>query len=134
MAFSYRTVFFVRDTPSALAFYTHTLGFVVDWTYEHQGRPFVVQVSLFDFAIILNQVEEATAGRAGAGRIFLGVDEEQSAALLLHVRSKGLPMAHTDWGAPTLVIVDRDGNELFFWLPESEHDKWREIGWPAPNR
>jgi len=28
--------------------------------------------------------------------------------------------ALTRWGKPTLVINDLDGNELFFWVPESE--------------
>jgi hypothetical protein len=31
------------------------------------------------------------------------------------IKTRALP-----WGAPTLVIRDLDGNELFFWLPESE--------------
>jgi hypothetical protein len=25
-----------------------------------------------------------------------------------------------EWGRPTLVLRDPDGNELFFWIPDSE--------------
>ena len=98
---SARSVFFVRDTPRALEFYTNTLGFSLDWTHEEQGRPYVIQVSLLGFEIILNQIEAPTDDRPGAGRIFLGINEDQSAALLQHVRSKGISIAYTHWGAPT---------------------------------
>jgi catechol 2,3-dioxygenase-like lactoylglutathione lyase family enzyme len=123
---SARTVFFVRDTPAAIEFYKNRLGFSLDWTYEEQGRAFVVQVSLFGLQVILNQIETSTSDRPGHGRIFLGIDEEQSAALLQHVRSNGISIVHTHWGAPTIAICDQDGNELFFWVPDSEHAKWQE--------
>jgi catechol 2,3-dioxygenase-like lactoylglutathione lyase family enzyme len=126
---SYRTVFFVRDAPRALEFYTEQLGFTVDWVHEEQGRPYVVQVSLLGGQIILNQRESAEDERSGAGRIFFGIDEAQSTALMDHVRRHAIPVAHTRWGGPTLVISDLDGNELFFWLPESEHPTWRTLGW-----
>ena len=78
--FSAKSVFFVRDTPRAVDFYTNTLGFSLDWSHEEQGRPYVVQVSLFGLEIILNQMEAPTDNRPGAGRIFLGINEDQSAA------------------------------------------------------
>ncbi len=51
-----RSVFFVEDTPRAIEFYTGTLGFNLDWTYEENGRPYVVQVSLFGLQITSNGV------------------------------------------------------------------------------
>jgi hypothetical protein len=36
------------------------------------------------------------------------------------LRDKGIETTVLHWGAPTLVIRDTDGNELFIWLPESE--------------
>ncbi len=122
-----RTVFFVRDTPSAMEFYTNNLGFSLDWTHEEKGRPYVVQVSLFGLEIILNQAEDPAGECRGHGRIFIGLDQDQSAGLLQHVRSKGISIAFTQWGAPTMAISDLDQNELYFWLPESEHAKWREL-------
>ena len=121
-----RSVFFVRDTPRAMEFYTATLGFHVDWIYEEQGRPYVVQVSLFGIEIILNQTEAAESDRPGHGRIFVGLDEEQTAALLQHIQTKGISATYTHWGAPTMVVFDLDRNELFFWLSDDERVKWQQ--------
>ncbi|HEV2701445.1 MAG TPA: VOC family protein [Steroidobacteraceae bacterium] len=124
--FDPRCVFFVRDTARAMDFYTNTLGFTLDWTYEEQGRPYVVQVSLLGLKIILNQTEPPEDDRPGHGRLFVGLDENQTAALMQHIQSKGIATTYTHWGAPTLVIVDLDRNELFFWLSEAERAKWQE--------
>lgn len=123
---SARSVFFVQDTPRAVEFYTNNLGFALDWTYEEQGRPYVVQVSLFGLQIILNQKETLTDDRAGRGRIFLGLDEAQSTAILQHVQSKGISATYTHWGAATMAIYDLDRNEIFIWLSDAERAKWQE--------
>ena len=73
-----------------MEFYTNVLGFTLDWTYEEEGRPYVVQVSLLGLQIILNQKESPVDGRAGHGRIFLGLAQAQSVAILQHAQSKGL--------------------------------------------
>jgi catechol 2,3-dioxygenase-like lactoylglutathione lyase family enzyme len=122
---SARTVFFVRDTPRATQFYTDTLGFHLDWAYEEQGRPYVVQVSLLGLQIILNQTEESEQDRPGHGRLFVGLDEAQTAALMQHIRNKEVSATYTHWGAPTLVVFDLDRNELFFWLSDEERAKWQ---------
>src|SRR5262245_3893947 len=114
--FGARPVFFVQDTPRAIEFYTGALGFNLDWTYEENGRPYVVQVSRFGLQIILNGKESAADDRAGHGRIFIGLDDPQSAVILQHVKSKGISAEYTHWGAPTMAIYDLDRNEIFFWL------------------
>ncbi len=124
--FHARSVFFVQDTPTALEFYTRTLGFNLDWTHEEDGRPFVIQVSLLGMEIILNQTESNTGDRPGHGRIFVGLDEAQTTVFLQHVRDKGISPAYTHWGAPTMVVVDQDKNELFFWLSDAERARWQE--------
>lgn len=115
-----RSVFFVKDAELALRHYTETLGFSLDWNYQEQGRAFVFQVSLLGFQLILNQTEPHTEARAGHGRVFIGLEDSQSAALLRHLKDRGISTALTHWGAPTLVIRDLDENELFIWLPEGE--------------
>jgi len=123
-----RCVFFVQDTPRALEFYTRTLGFTLDWTYDEKGRPYVIQVSLLGMEIIINQVESPADDRAGRGRVFVGLDEAQTTALLQHFKSKGISPAYTHWGAPTMVVSDLDRNELYFWLCDSEranHENYR---------
>ncbi len=115
-----RTVFFVSDGEAALAFYTQSLGFGLDWNNQYQGRACVFQVSLFGFELILNQTFDDTKTRAGHGRVFIGLEGDQAAALCDHIRVKGIAISHDEWGRPTLVIKDPDGNELYFWLPEHQ--------------
>ena len=115
-----RSVFFVKDAEAALAFYTKNLGFGLDWNYQYEGRACVFEVSLFGFELILNQIFDDTKDRAGHGRAFIGLEDNQATALCEHIRAKGIEVSRDDWGKPTLVIKDLDGNELFFWLPESE--------------
>jgi catechol 2,3-dioxygenase-like lactoylglutathione lyase family enzyme len=80
-----RTVFFVKDAERSLTFYTERLGFSLDWNYECEGRAWVFQVGLFGFALILNQVAEDTRIRAGHGRLFIGLDDNQRDAFLQHI-------------------------------------------------
>jgi catechol 2,3-dioxygenase-like lactoylglutathione lyase family enzyme len=121
-----RPVFFVQDTPRAMEFYTSTLGFNIDWIHEENGRPYVVQVSLFGLQVILNQKESPTDERAGHGRIFIGLDDDQSAAILKHVESHEISAEFTHWGAPTMAIYDLDRNEIYFWLSDAERAKRQE--------
>ena len=115
-----RSVFFVKDAEAALAYYTQTLGFALDWNYQYEGRAWVFEASLFGFEVILNQVFGETGDRAGHGRLFIGLEDQQASALCDHIRANGIRFSRDDWGKPTLVIKDLDGNELFFWVPESE--------------
>jgi len=122
--FSGRSVFFVKDAEESMACYTQTLGFALDWNHQVEGRAFVFQVSLFGFQLILNQIEDGTKDRAGHGRVFLGIEKDQAAALREHVRTRGIAVTRFHWGNPTFVIRDSDGNELFFWLPDDERAEW----------
>jgi catechol 2,3-dioxygenase-like lactoylglutathione lyase family enzyme len=118
--FRARSVFFAKDAERSLRFYTETLGFSLDWNYQEQGRAFVFQVSLLGFELILNQTEPWTEDRAGHGRLFIGLDDDQADAFRKHIEERSIRTTVLEWGAPTLVIRDLDENELFFWLPESE--------------
>jgi catechol 2,3-dioxygenase-like lactoylglutathione lyase family enzyme len=115
-----RSVFFVKDAELALSFYTDALGFTLDWNHQEQGKAFVFQVSLFGFQLILNQIEPWTKDRAGHGRVFIGLEDDQLDEFRRHIKTRGIKTTAFEWGAPTLVIHDLDENELFFWLPEGE--------------
>jgi catechol 2,3-dioxygenase-like lactoylglutathione lyase family enzyme len=115
-----RSVFFVTDAERSLSFYTETLGFSLDWNYQEEGRAFVFQVSLLGFQLILNQIEPLTEARAGHGRVFIGLEDDQTEGFRRHIKEKGIKTTVVQWGAPTVVIRDLDDNELFFWFPESE--------------
>ena len=108
-----RAVFFVSDTDRARRFYTEQLGFSLDWD-SNEG---VIQVSLFGFELILNQVGDRTRSHAGHGRLFIGLDDEQGEPFRAHLATLKIRPHRVDWGRPTLAVTDPDGNELFFWLP-----------------
>lgn len=116
-----RAVFFAHDTEASMRHYIDQLGFALDWHFEEEGRTTVCQVSLFGFEIILNEVGEKTRDRPGHGRVFIGVEDHQGDPVRNHLVAQHVPMERVDWGRPTLVVKDLDGNELFFWLP---HDDW----------
>ena len=111
-----RSVFFVADVARAAEFYTGTLGFTLDWD-SHDG---VLQVSLFGFELILNEVGERTRARTGHGRIFIGLEDDQGEPFRQHFVSRGIRTRQVEWGRPTLVVDDIDGNELFFWVPHDD--------------
>ena len=119
-----RSVFFVADADRSRRFYTEDLGFTLDW----DSQDGVFQVSLFGFELILNQVEDRTRSRAGHGRLFIGLEDDQGDPLLKHLADEGIQTLRVEWGRPTLVIRDLDANELFFWLP---HDDFSKLGEPA---
>ena len=112
-----RTVFFVTNAGAALEFYTSALCFSRDWVHEEAERPFVGQVSLHGFELIINQIDDTTTHRVGTGRVFIGLDEEQVQAFHDHLASNNIETATVQWGRPTVVIADMDGNELYFWKP-----------------
>jgi hypothetical protein len=70
---------------------------------------------LFGFELILNQTYGHTRARAGHGRAFIGLDDDQVEPVRAHFPATGVQPQHVDWGRPTLVVRDLDGNELFFW-------------------
>jgi catechol 2,3-dioxygenase-like lactoylglutathione lyase family enzyme len=119
-----RSVFFVADAERSLRFYTEELGFSLDW----DSKDGVFQVSLFGFELIINEVENRTRSRAGHGRVFIGLGDDQVEPLRKHIADKGIQTLRVEWGRPTLVIRDMDANELFFWLP---HDDFSNLGKPA---
>src|SRR5688500_16602783 len=96
-----RAVFFVKDAEQSLAFYTNALGFTLDWNHQEAGRAYVFQVSLFGLPLILNQVDNRTKARAGHGRVFVGIEDDQSELLRKHIAEKGIETSTILWGAPT---------------------------------
>jgi catechol 2,3-dioxygenase-like lactoylglutathione lyase family enzyme len=115
-----RAVFFVVDAERSRRQYTEQLGFSLDWD-SNDG---VFQVSLFGFELILNEVGDRTRSRAGHGRVFIGLEDDQGEPLRKHIAEYGIQTARVEWGRPTLVVTDLDGNELFFWLP---HDDFSDV-------
>ena len=116
-----RAVFFVKDAARSLTFYRESLGFSLDL----DSQDGVFQVSLFGFEVILNETDERIAARAGHGRVFIGLEPDQSDTLRRHIEERRIPTTEVEWGKPTLVIRDLDENELYFWLSRREADEKR---------
>jgi catechol 2,3-dioxygenase-like lactoylglutathione lyase family enzyme len=115
-----RSVFHVVDGERALRFYTETLGFGLDWNYAPKETAFVFQVALMGFQLIINEIEDSTRNRAGLGRVFVGLEDDQLEDFQQHVESHEIRFEVVSWGEPTLLIRDPDGNWITFWLPEKE--------------
>ena len=115
-----RAVFFVKDAERALEFYRDRLGFSLDWRAPAEGRVWVFQMSLLGFELILNQEEPGREHRAGHGRVFIGLEEDQIPPVRKHLEDRAIETTLVDWGQSTTVIRDLDGNELYFWILESD--------------
>lgn len=113
-------MFFTDDAEESLHFYSERLGFNVDWKFDEEGRTFVFQVSVLGFELIVNQTHDETIGRAGHGRVFIGLDDDEGEPVRKHFASHGVKGERVDWGRPTLVVRDIDRNELFFWFPNDD--------------
>ena len=77
-------------------------------TFQEEGRTTVCQVSLFGFELILNQIGERTRTRAGHGRVFIGLEDDQGEPLRKHILATGIRPSAYQWGRPTLVVKDLD--------------------------
>ena len=115
-----RSVFFVKDAERSLRYYSETLGFSLEWNHQEQGRAYVFEVGLLGFQLILNQTAPSTEDRAGHGRVFIGLEDDQYDAFRKHIEGKGIQTTVVRWGAPTLVLRDLDENEMFFGVPRGE--------------
>ena len=111
-----RAVFFVTDAERALKYYTEQLGFTLDWD-SHDG---VFQVSLFGFELIVNEIWPDKGPRAGHGRVFIGLEDDQEEPFHNHIATHAIQTEQVQWGRTTLVVRDLDDNELFFWMPRAE--------------
>jgi catechol 2,3-dioxygenase-like lactoylglutathione lyase family enzyme len=123
-----RSVFFVADAGRSQRFYMEQLGFAMDWDHQEQGRTVVCQVGLLGFELILNETDDRTRARAGHGRVFIGLDDDQVEPLRTHLVSAGIQVQRVQWGRPTLMVRDLDANELFFWPPK---DDWTGLQMPG---
>lgn len=110
-----RAVFFVENAGRSQRFYLDELGFSDDWSYNEGDSVYVCQVGLMGCEVILQQVDEDNRERAGHGRIFVGLEDDQIPPVLEHIAARKIRTERRRWGEQTLVIKDPDGNELFFW-------------------
>src|SRR5271163_281731 len=111
-----RPVLFVMDIDKAVDFYVKQLGFTEAWRYAEEGKAFVAQVARRGCELILSS---QWPGKVGKGLMFISLDLEVLDALRAELEGRGVDVKDGNWGYRLMVIVDPDGNELYFPYPAS---------------
>lgn len=108
-----RPVFFVADVNRAIRFYVDMLGFEKHW-HSGEGTGTVCQVNRGECEIILS--EDAT--RSDKARLFVELTADGLTDFRRELDERSVPSSETWWGYDSLRILDPDGNELLFPVPE----------------
>lgn len=106
-----RPVLFVTDIDRSVDFYVKQLGFTQNWRYEEAGKAWVAQVARQGCELILTAEWPDKAGRA---LMFISLDSKVLNAVRTELEERGVEVKDGHWGYPLMVIVDPDGNELYF--------------------
>ena len=111
-----RPVLFVTDIERSVEFYVRQLGFTQSWRYEDEGKARVAQVDRQGCELILSS---QWPGKVGKGLMFISLDVGVLDSLRTELEGRGLDVKDGQWGYRLMVIVDPDGNELYFPYPAS---------------
>src|SRR5262245_43857652 len=114
-----RPVLFVRSVEQSVAFYVDLLGFTQSWRYDEDSRALVAQVERQGCEIILSCQD---SHRTGHGRLFISLDVSVLHELRAELEAKGVEVQDGFWGYDTMIVVDPDGNQLFFPYPNEDED------------
>ncbi len=109
-----RPVLFVEDIDQSVDFYVKQLGFTQPWRYEEEGKALVAQVERQGCELI---VSSQWPDKVGKGLIFISLDVKVLDALRAELEARGVAVKDGSWGYKLMVIVDPDGNELYFPYP-----------------
>ncbi len=109
-----RPVLFVADIDVAIDFYVERLGFNHPWRYEEEGKARVAQVERQGCALILSS---QWPDKVGKGLVFISLAVEVLDALRAELEARGVDVKDGRWGYGLMVVVDPDGNELYFPYP-----------------
>jgi catechol 2,3-dioxygenase-like lactoylglutathione lyase family enzyme len=109
-----RPVLFVADIDRSVDFYVKQLGFNQSWRYEEEGQAWVAQVERPGCELILSS---QWPDKVGKGLMFISLDVDVLNALRTELEGRGVDAKDGRWGYELMVIVDPDGNELYFPYP-----------------
>ena len=109
-----RTVLFVSDIDRSVDFYVKQLGFIQNWRFlDAEGTPGVAQVARPGLELILYRSDE-WPDKIGKGLTFISLDGEVLKALLTELEERGVDVKDGVWGYRVMIVMDPDGNELYF--------------------
>ena len=111
-----RPVLFVADIDRSIDFYVKQLEFTQAWRYEEEGKAYVAQVERQGCELILSS---QWPDKVGKGLMFISLDVGVLDALRAELEGRGVEVKDGQWGYRLMVIVDPDGNELYFPYPAS---------------
>jgi catechol 2,3-dioxygenase-like lactoylglutathione lyase family enzyme len=111
-----RPVLFVADIDRSVDFYVERLGFTQAWRYEEEGKAYVAQVDRTGCELILSS---QWPDKVGKGLMFISLDVGVLDALRAELEGRGVDVKDGQWGYRLMVVVDPDGNELYFPYPAS---------------
>ena len=111
-----RPVLFVANIDRAVDFYVKQLGFTQPWRYEEDGKAWVAQVNRQGCELILSS---QWPDKVGKGLMFISLDVGVLDSLRAELGGRGVDVKDGQWGYRLMVIVDPDGNELYFPYPTS---------------
>ncbi len=109
-----RPVLFVAGIDRSVDFYVKQLGFSQSWRYEEAGMARVAQVERKGCELLLSS---QWPDKVGKGLMFISLDLEVLDALREELEGRGVDVKDGRWGYKLMVIVDPDGNELYFPYP-----------------
>ena len=109
-----RPVLFVESVERAAAFYVDKLGFKQSAQYAENGRLLVAHVGRDGCDLLLNCQQPHKTGKS---RVFISLDRATLTALHSEFEQRGAPVTDGWWGYDTMIVLDPDGNELFFPYP-----------------
>lgn len=113
-------VLFVADIDRSVDFYVKQLGFTHPWRYEEEGQAQVAQLDRQGCALILSS---QWPDKVGKGLMFISLEVQVLKALRAELEARGVPVKDGYWGYKLMVIVDPDGNELYFNYPDDPADQ-----------
>ena len=108
-----RPVLFVSDVNRSVDFYVKQLGFTQNWRYEDAGTAWVAQVARQGCELILSRSPE-WPDKLGKGLMFISLDREVLNVVRAELEGRSVDVKEGHWGYRVMIIVDPDGNELYF--------------------
>ena len=109
-----RPVLFVADIDRAVDFYVQQLGFTEPWRHVEDGKALVAQVEREGCAMILSSQWPDKVGKALQ---FISLEVDVLHKLRAELEGTGVNVMDGYWGYHVMIVVDPDGNELYFNYP-----------------
>jgi catechol 2,3-dioxygenase-like lactoylglutathione lyase family enzyme len=114
-----RPVLFVSDVEQSSRFYVESLGYSEAWRHADDDKPLVAQVPRAGSELILSSQQP---DKVGSALTFISLDPDELGSVRADFEARGVNVQDGWWGYKLMVIVDPDGNQLFFPYPAEDQE------------